>query len=102
MSSIDPRSRERHERYLRYRRIAKELTDKTAGYPPSHLEFSIRTRAEVMAVEDVKPYVTLAKRLGHTWMDYDSGNIVGYIQNALQRIHERELRAMAEAIQIDR
>jgi hypothetical protein len=88
-------------RWRRYRGIAKELMDKTAGYPKSHLDHAIRTRAEELAKEDVKPYVALAKQLGHQWMNVDSGMVVGHILNAQQRIHERELRAAVEAVQED-
>src|SRR6266508_750086 len=90
-----------HARWRRYRRIAKEPMDKTAGYPSSHLDHAIRTRAEELAKEDVKPYVALARQLGHQWMNADSGNVVGYIQNAQQGIHERELRATVKAVQAD-
>lgn len=90
-----------HARWQRYRQLAKELMDKTAGYPRSHLDHAIRTRAEELAKEDVKPYMALAKQLGHQWMNVDSGMVVGHILNAQQRIHERELRASVEAVQED-
>ena len=88
-------------RWRQYRRIAKELIDKTAGYPPSHLDHAIRTRAEDMAAEDIKPYVALARQLGHGWMESDSGRAVVCILDAQRRIHERELRATVEAMQAD-
>jgi hypothetical protein len=49
----------------------------------------------------VKPYVDLGRRLGHGWMEYDSGSVVGYILGAQRTIHERELRLAVETVQDD-